>query len=298
MKEQKSSDTAESAAATRALETLRAPDQRLIEDPYAFLFLGVLNKCLITLGRSQHIRSWTTSFYERKFPGVMGEFVFRTAAIDRILLQAAQKGGIQVVLCGAGYDSRSLRFPKDLPIRWFELDHPATQAKKQITLQKAGLQSPSTMIPLDFESDFLQQNDLLLRHGLDQSVPTFFLMEGVSYYLQEESFARFLTWIASQLIDHMEVIFNFLDKGFLENPASFPGGKRIDAHVKKVGEPFLFGLAPKEIDKWLGDVGFKLIKKQTVADYAAPLMKNKQKVYVYSSMFLLARAINKQGSES
>jgi hypothetical protein len=46
------------------------------------------------------------------------------------VLGAIVRGVTQVVILGAGYDGRALRFPTP-GVRFFEVDHPATQADKR-----------------------------------------------------------------------------------------------------------------------------------------------------------------------
>ncbi len=63
-------------------------------------------------------------------------FQARTTWFDQVVVSALDGGTTQVVAVGAGYDGRSLRYAKP-GVRWFELDHPATQLDKRARL--AGL---------------------------------------------------------------------------------------------------------------------------------------------------------------
>ena len=59
----------------------------------------------------------------------------------------------QVVTGGAGDDGRALRYARP-GTRWFEVDHPATQADKRARLARLGLDaSPVAFIPADFTAD-------------------------------------------------------------------------------------------------------------------------------------------------
>jgi len=57
----------------------------------------------------------------------------RTHHIDTLLKQAAKNRAKQVVILGAGYDSRAYRFYNEVPkVKFFEVDFPATlQYKKK-----------------------------------------------------------------------------------------------------------------------------------------------------------------------
>ena len=77
----------------------------------------------------------------------------RTAFIDEETLGAVTGGIGQVVLVGAGYDGRSLRFRRS-GVRFFELDHPATQADKRRRLEALGVPLDNlTFVEIDLMSD-------------------------------------------------------------------------------------------------------------------------------------------------
>src|SRR5271166_5603828 len=66
----------------------------------------------------------------------------RTRFVDEQVLAAIAAGVRQIVICGAGYDDSALRFRSD-GVRYFELDHPATQADKLRRLQSVAGQRPA-----------------------------------------------------------------------------------------------------------------------------------------------------------
>jgi methyltransferase (TIGR00027 family) len=77
----------------------------------------------------------------------------RTAFFDEQLLRACATGNHQVVIVGAGYDGRSLRF-RQPNIAFFELDHPATQADKLARLNDPGVDASDVrFVPLDIGCD-------------------------------------------------------------------------------------------------------------------------------------------------
>jgi methyltransferase (TIGR00027 family) len=106
----------------------------------------------------------------------------RTAFFDQIVVGALDGGMRQVVIGGAGYDGRALRYAKP-GVRWFEVDHPATQADKRERLDRLGLAAPHVQfVAADFAADPVA--DLLLAAGLDATAPALFLLEGVAVYLE------------------------------------------------------------------------------------------------------------------
>src|SRR5204863_5794277 len=77
----------------------------------------------------------------------------RTAFFDRVVVRALERGVRQVVIAAAGYDGRALRYAKD-EVRWFEVDHPDTQADKRERLARLGLRGDEiAFVAADFAHD-------------------------------------------------------------------------------------------------------------------------------------------------
>jgi methyltransferase (TIGR00027 family) len=114
----------------------------------------------------------------------------RTQFIDGEVADAIGRGVDQVVILGAGYDGRALRFG-GAPTRWFEVDYPSTQADKRRRLAALGVSPVGvTYVPTD-----LMRGDLgatLENAGHDATAPTLFLAEGLVPYLTLEATATML----------------------------------------------------------------------------------------------------------
>jgi methyltransferase (TIGR00027 family) len=108
----------------------------------------------------------------------------RTAFFDRVVVGALGRGIEQVVVGAAGYDGRSLRYAKP-GVRWFEVDHPATQADKRERLARLGIDTSHVrFIAADFTAGPVAGP--LVEAGLDASQPALFLYEGIAVYLSKE----------------------------------------------------------------------------------------------------------------
>jgi len=107
----------------------------------------------------------------------------RTRFIDTELLSALDAGITQVVLVGAGYDGRALRF-RAPGVRFFEIDHPATQTDKRERMVALGTDLRHiSFAACDFTTDDI---DITLAGvGHDADSPTFFYCEGVVSYLDQ-----------------------------------------------------------------------------------------------------------------
>ena len=111
----------------------------------------------------------------------------RTRFVDNEVARALGHGVDQVVLLGAGYDGRALRFASETT-RWFEVDLPATQADKRRSLAALGLAPQGvTYVGLDLMRADLGQ--ALEDAGHDASRPSVFVCEGLFAYLTLEAVA-------------------------------------------------------------------------------------------------------------
>ncbi len=115
--------------------------------------------------------------------GRMGEYLdARTRFFDRLVVGAIGRGVRQIVVGAAGYDGRSLRYARS-GVRWFEVDHPATQHDKRERLARLGIASRQVQfVEADFTRDPVAER--LIAAGLETSQLSLFLLEGVAVYLE------------------------------------------------------------------------------------------------------------------
>jgi methyltransferase (TIGR00027 family) len=108
----------------RAIETARRRD-RIIDDPDAAAFLTGRYARLARLARVPPVGRRSERYLNRRFPGgPRASAVVRTRLIDELVSDALAEAG-QLVLLGAGYDSRAYRLPAAQGATVFEVDHPA-----------------------------------------------------------------------------------------------------------------------------------------------------------------------------
>jgi methyltransferase (TIGR00027 family) len=133
----KQSRTAEYVALFRALETARPEAERLFNDPLATAFLTGRLRAVAALATLPGLDRLVPALIDRRWPGPRASAIARTRVIDDVLHDAPQRGLDQLVLLGAGYDSRPYRLADTGTLRVFEVDHPTTQAVKRRVLEKA-----------------------------------------------------------------------------------------------------------------------------------------------------------------
>jgi methyltransferase (TIGR00027 family) len=122
----------------------------------------------------------------------------RTRFMDDHVAAAIAAGVRQVVICGAGLDDRALRF-RTPGVRFFEVDHPVTQADKAARLRAIAVgsgQDGPVLVTCDFQADRVAA--ALEAHGYRGEEPTLFLCEGLLVYLDQDTCHRLLTDLASR----------------------------------------------------------------------------------------------------
>jgi methyltransferase (TIGR00027 family) len=112
---------------------------------------------------------------------VIDALAMRVAFLDAWVLEAANP---QVVILGAGLDTRAWRLAPLRDAHVFEVDHPSTQAYKQAHAGALGAPlGKHTYVPVDFDRDDLAT--ALSAAGHDPTVPTTWVWEGVTLYLDD-----------------------------------------------------------------------------------------------------------------
>jgi methyltransferase (TIGR00027 family) len=162
----------------------------------------------------------------------------RTTFFDAAL--ARHLGGVeQLVVLGAGLDTRAFRMPPGAHLRCFEVDQPRTQAFKREMLVRAGLDADRVcFVAADFErEDWLAK---LVAAGFDPGRPAFFLWESVTMYLARAAVERTLRAIAGTARGSV-VAFDYFAADLLEQRSLF--WRYARAVLNLVGEPLgTFGI--------------------------------------------------------
>ncbi len=165
--------------------------------------------------------------------GVRATFV--DAAIERYL-----PGVEQFVELGAGYDTRTVQLQHNRRIRCFEVDLPKTQQMKRELLHQCGVDASGVkFVPANFLTDNWLDN--LAKAGFDPGKPTFFLWEGVTYYLSREAMEKTFRTIAT-IAPGSVVVFDY---GTDANIKAYrkPLGVLQKAFLKAVREPQTFWIS-------------------------------------------------------
>ncbi|MFI1995771.1 class I SAM-dependent methyltransferase [Actinoplanes sp. NPDC020271] len=268
----------------RALETARGHD-RVVDDPYAHRFLTGSHRMVAGLARVPAIGRRIERYLDRRWPaGPRASAVARTRLIDDLTVEALSRGARQVVLLGAGYDSRAYRLPGIDRAQVFEVDRPATQATKQRLVR--GAVHPSRRGHVHFVPVDLITGDLaaeLRRAGFAALEPTVIVWEGVTNYLTAGAVDATMRLVAASTASGSSLIFTYVDRAALDG--AFAGVDAWHAVVRDSGEPWTFGLAPAQLPAYVAARDMRLaldLSARDAADrYLSPLGRHEPAAEFY-----------------
>lgn len=181
----------------------------------------------------------------------------RTAFLDTEVRRALDEGVDQIVIMGAGYDTRAARLARD-GARFFEVDQPATQADKRARLRLLDgyPTGAATYVACDFErQDFVRELGAV---GFDVGRPAVVLWEGVVYYLSEQAVRATLRRIAEACHPETRLFFDYVGKRFVTGDVRDPRDHDARERVAEMGEPLRFGV--NDVLPLLYEEGFRHVR--------------------------------------
>lgn len=266
MREGRGSRTAEQNALFRALESALPESRRLFEDRLARTFLTWPLTLVARLAVIPGLRELVPWFIDTRWPGVRSSVVARTRLIDDAIAASLVEHIEQLVVLGAGFDSRAYRLPGLRGITVFEVDHPDTQTIKQRALERALSNPPKHVrfVAIDFNQHDLAS--VMVAAGYRESARTFFLWEGVTNYLTEAAVDTTLRW-CSRASPGSLLLFTYVHRDVLTRPSAFIGTKNLFASLERAGERFTFGTEPSQLPEFVAERGLSLENDVGAAEY-------------------------------
>ena len=259
------SKMAEGMAMQRFGESAKPEDERICYDPYAVHFISPE---IIKFGmkRPKEAKKKVEQM-EKLFPGLSSSIMVRVRYFDDFTKKSIVDGIEQLVILGAGYDTRAYRIDELKNIKVFEVDHPNTQSFKIQKIEEIFGSVPDHVVyvPVDFEKDTLGQK--LLDNEYDNSKKTLFIMEGLIMYIPPKAVAKTLLFIVENSGKGSRVIFDYYPESVVDGTCELEIGTNIRNHVAEQGEPLQFGIKEEKIQDFLTEFGFSRIQNVTSEDY-------------------------------
>jgi methyltransferase (TIGR00027 family) len=213
--------------------------------------------------------------YDPRFPQMELWLALRVAYLDRLVGIAVDRlSARQVVLLGAGYDTRAARLAR-AGVRFFEVDHPATQAEKRERLARLDGYpiDAATYVACNFERD--DPIEQLARADFDLREPALVLWEGVVPYLTEVAIRATATRLATGLNPRSLVAFDYLGKKFAMGTKMMPADLDARAYVSELGEPIRYGT--DDVLPMLYECGFRWVRTLDFNELALELVHDYQR---------------------
>ena len=246
------SRTAIGVARVRAAEAQR-PDP-LFDDPYAAAFVAASGVAASGEGAA------LTEGQRRWRAAIAFHISIRTRFFDDYLRAAVDAGIRQVVVLGAGLDTRAFRLDWPQGVDWFELDLPDVLAFKHLVLdeQHASARCRRVSIAADVGGEWAS---VLALAGLDADAPTAWLAEGLLVYLDAATAEHVLSVATSLSAAGSRIA---VERGDVAGHVSALGG---DERPDEASSLWQGGLGRNPAG-WLGVHGWRTDEHE-VADVAA-----------------------------
>jgi methyltransferase (TIGR00027 family) len=234
------------SAGAKAFEDSLPVDQRVISDPLAHYYAGEAGMRMVAMMQAIN-------------PNIRKAITLRARYIDDYSRQCVQEGYEQVVLLGAGYDSRYIRLPEFRRTTIFELDLQSTQViKKALTRRLYGkLPRNVTYIAIDFSKDSVTEK--LVRAGFRLHKRTVFIWEGVTLFLNQDIIEETLGRLVELGSDN-RIIFDFVPPELIDDETDYMGNRQLLQLCANVQEPLTFGCQPNRMKNILQGLGFDNVK--------------------------------------
>jgi methyltransferase (TIGR00027 family) len=234
---------ASSSAATVTLARAHVHRLKLIDDPYAEAMVSPRHK--LTLYALQR---WPLSAYGRS--ATFSFLAARTMFFDEAVQHAIRDGIRQVVILGAGFDARAWRL-QEPGVRFFEIDHPATQHEKR---RRAPTGGDVTYVPADLRHDGLAKT--LQEAGLSANQRSVFIAEGLTMYFTAPETKRMFAELAAVAPAESRLAANFVGAG--GGSVTFRTvAKVIRARWRMSGEPMYHWATRDDVSNLLVAAGWK-----------------------------------------
>jgi methyltransferase (TIGR00027 family) len=252
--ETRASHTAYTAAIYRFLASKERRSGFTGPDHLAYVFLRARAKFFLSFA---FFRDIFKQKLDEKGPGSYAYVSARTRYFDDLFKQALETHIPQIVILGAGYDTRFVRFQDKLnETAVFELDVPSTQKEKLKILRKNNISIPDRVhhVPINFDTDDLKKS--LFRAGYDPTRRSLFLWEGVTMYITDKAVNQTMAFVKANSGPGSSIAFDYLYESVIRGECNYYGARALYEEVKKNGVAFRFGIKEGQVKEFLKSRGF------------------------------------------
>lgn len=276
-------------AGMRMNETHLPEDERVFTDPYAeFFFPEEVRKRV----QDVHWVKTEQEKYEAIMPGVNGALAARVRYMDECLIEAIQSGFKQLVVIGAGYDTRAYRIAGVKEnIRVFEVDHPLTQEVKIRTISEIFEAPPEHVVylPVIFGKESVE--DKLYPSGYDSRLKTLFIAEGLLMYLPPAAADNLLAFICNASKPGSSFVADYFDVSVVDGASSLKEAQVLKSFVEREGAHLQFGIPDGSVKAFFSERGFRQVACLGASDCKKQYFKGAGSHRTVTPMFKFVRAV-------
>jgi methyltransferase (TIGR00027 family) len=198
--------------------------------------------------------------FSSDFPAIKRLVQIRTCYFDDRLDEQIRRGVRQIVILGAGFDTRPIR-KQTSSVTYFEVDDPSTLDLKQVRLAANDIPVGSKYVHGNYVSDNLIA--MLESRGFDCSLPAHFIWEGNTMYLTEDSVRGIMTDIAWH-VEQFTLAFDYFAPEVIAKTTGDHGITGIVERFAAIGAPWIFGIG--DLPKVARQAGMSVVENRTTAD--------------------------------
>ncbi|THB69789.1 MAG: class I SAM-dependent methyltransferase [Desulfovibrio sp.] len=275
-------------ASLRAFITNLPESDRPFADPYAEHFFDPETQKRF---RDPDFAGSERARYEELMPGAGGALVARICFIDELMTACIARGVSQVVSIGAGYDTRPYRLEAaGNNFRFYEIDHPETQAVKIATMERILDSSPQHVVyvPVVFGQDRLDQK--LLASSYDPSAKSLFIAEGLLMYIPPPAVDGLLGFIAKASAPGSAFVADVFPTSVIDGTSPLPEAQNLKRFVEQEGSSLMFGVNEPELEGFFAQRGFRDVRAVSAVSCKEKYFRGQSRDMPVSTMFTFVTA--------
>jgi len=195
-----------------------------------------------------------------RFPAVKDMVKTRTRYFDDMLGVQIAAGARQVVILGAGLDTRAVR--KQSPgVRYFEIDDPETMELKRQCYKDAHISTDVTLISGDYVKDGLTL--MLGLYGFDFEAPTYFIWEGNVMYMPLASDKQTMLQLR-RTVKSFRLSFDYLTESLIAKTTGDASLSVLVESFEAMAAPWLSGI--DDVHALAREVGLRVLENVTTGE--------------------------------
>lgn len=195
-----------------------------------------------------------------RFPAVKDMVQTRTRYFDDMLDAQIAAGIGQVVILGAGLDTRAVR-KRSAGVRYFEIDDPSTIDLKRRCYADARIDAGVTFIPGNYVTDGLI--DLLRSNRFEFDVPTYVIWEGNVMYMPLATDVQTM-FALKRHVKRFRLSFDYLTSSVITKTTGDGSLTVLVESFEAMGAPWVSGI--DDLDALARPLGLRIVENVTTGE--------------------------------